>query len=105
MTRHEEEKICDWVSFSCTCHGKLSIKNAYGYQCTRKCKHVLAEGLRTGLFEVPEDMLLGVVSKPKSFGRKKAGKALDPESSDSAEDWFSEESSHDEPSDDENGIE
>ena len=38
------------VKFSCTCHGKLGIAHPYGFQCTRKCKHVLAHGIHTHLY-------------------------------------------------------
>ncbi|GHP02706.1 hypothetical protein PPROV_000146100 [Pycnococcus provasolii] len=76
----------------------------FGFQCTRKCKHVLARALRDGLFTVPPDMKLGVVAKPKSAGgrAKRAGKALEPESSESEEedDGFSECSSDDSGEDD-----
>ncbi|GHP06897.1 hypothetical protein PPROV_000564100 [Pycnococcus provasolii] len=82
----------------------LGIKHKFGFQCTRKCKHVLARALRDGLFTVPPDMKLGVVAKPKSAGgrAKRAGKALEPESSESEEedDGFSECSSDDSGEDD-----
>ena len=92
---HPAERICEYIRFSCTCHGRLGIKNKYGYQCTRKRKHAIAQGLRSGMFVVPKEMELGVVSKPKSAGRlKKAGKCLDPESDSSGTD--DDESSDDE---------
>ncbi|GHP06149.1 hypothetical protein PPROV_000489600 [Pycnococcus provasolii] len=96
--------ICEYIQYTCTCHGKLGIKHKFGFQCTRKCKHVLARALRDGLFTVPPDMKLGVVAKPKSAGgrAKRAGKALEPESSESEEedDGFSECSSDDSGEDD-----
>ncbi|GHP10604.1 hypothetical protein PPROV_000933500 [Pycnococcus provasolii] len=99
-----EQKICEYIQYTCTCHGKLGIKHKFGFQCTRKCKHVLARALRDGLFTVPPDMKLGVVAKPKSAGgrAKRAGKALEPESSESEEedDGFSECSSDDSGEDD-----
>ena len=56
------------------------------------------------MFTVPPDMKLGVVAKPKSAGgrAKRAGKALEPESSESEEedDGFSECSSDDSGEDD-----
>ncbi|XRB22177.1 MULE transposase domain-containing protein [Pseudoscourfieldia marina] len=103
----EDEKICEYVQFSCTCHGKLGIKHKFGYQCTRKCKHTLAQGLRTGLYVVPCGLELGVVSKPKSAGgrAKKAGKALECESSESDDEEEDDESSEHEDGSEEDEIE
>ncbi|XRA99765.1 hypothetical protein NFJ02_08g134650 [Pycnococcus provasolii] len=103
----EDEKICKYVQFSCTCHGKLGIKHKFGYQCTRKCKHTLAQGLRTGLYVVPCGLELGVVSKPKSAGgrAKKAGKALECESSESDDEEEDDESSEHEDGSEEDEIE
>ncbi|XRA98642.1 SWIM-type domain-containing protein [Pycnococcus provasolii] len=74
----EDEKLSDdVVCFSCTCHGCLSDSNPTGFQCLRKCKHVLAHGIRTGAISVPEDYILGRVSvKQPPHRTKKAGFSL-----------------------------